>query len=313
MDAGSKITVLVPNSVAAIQWLNDASDRAYKVLPALQKLREAASMPRVWPTDDLMAFNLLVSALHRFGIADFRMKCLNLVEGARHAKKGPILARSPIAVAKTHRKNPLLSAYFAHGLQSTFKWSDVALALRFSESAARRATNGAIKTMITANLLTDELDGWSDTLKAVLVRSFRRNIIGGGGPQLLMCDPNCNPETCQERHEATTQFLLRSMSGVEKLKRIPLILGYLKAKVEAFKKHVLEPRCVEYDFDIKWKRDTWNVELVGQMWTKKREPLNRNIAMVKEAIILKKSILRKKGGGHLVFIPLFSYCKCSKK
>lgn len=279
VDAGCSITVLVPNSVAAIQWMNDASDRAHKVLPALKKLREAASMPRVWPTDDIAAFNLLVSALNRFGIGDCRNMCLDLVGKARRASKGPILERSPIAVAKTHRQNPRLSQYFAWGIQSKFKWSDVALALRFSESAARRATNGAVKTMITANLLTDKLDGWSDTLMAVLVRSFRRNVIEGK-PQLVKCDPDCNPEACNEKHEATTQFLLRSMSGVEKLKRIPLILGYLKAKVEGFKKHFLEPHCVEYDFDIKWNRDTWNVDLVGQMWTKRREPLNKSIAAV---------------------------------
>ena len=279
VDPGNKITVLVPNSVAAIQWMNAASDRALKVLPALKKLREAASMPRVWPTDDLMAFNLLVSAMHRFKIADCRKMCEDLVEGARHAKKGQILTRSPIPAAKTHQRNPLLSQHFSEGIQSKFKWSDAALALRFSESAARRATNGAVKTMISVSLLTDELDEWSDTLKAVLVRSFRRNVIDGK-PQLLKCDPDCNPEACNERHEDTTQFLLHSMSGVEKLKRIPLILGYLKAKVDGFKKHVLEQQCVEYDFDIKWRRDTWNVDLVGQMWTKEREPLNRNIAAV---------------------------------
>ena len=283
VDAGSRITVLVPNSVAAIQWMNDASDRAYKVLPALKKLREAASMPRVWPTDDIMAFNLLVSAMNRFGIADCRKTCLDLVGGVRHASKGPILTRSPIAVAKTHRQNPRLSKFFSAGIQSKFKWCDAALASRFSESAARRVTNGAAKTMITANLLTDKPEGWSDTLMAVLVRSFRRNVIEGK-PQLVMCDPACNPEVCNERHETSTQFLMCSMSGVERLKRIPLILGYLRAKVEGFKKHVLEPRCVEYDFDIKWTRDTWSVDLVGQMWTKERERLNRKIAVVSCAI-----------------------------
>ena len=275
----SRITVLVPNSAAAIQWMNDASERAYKILPALKKLREAASMPRVWPTDDILAFNLLVSALNRYRIADCRNMCSDLVGRAHHATKGIILARSPVAFAKTNRQNPRLSQYFALGIQSKFKWSDAALALRFSESAARRATNGAVKTMIRANLLTDELEGWSDTLKAVLVRSFRRNVIEGK-PQLVKCDLDCNPEACDQRHEDTTQFLMRSMTGVEKLKRIALILGYLKAKVEGFKKHVLEPQCVEYDFDIKWNRDTWKVDLVGHMWTKKREPLNRNIAAV---------------------------------
>ena len=58
VDPGSRITVIVPNSPAAIQRMNDASDRAYKVLPALNKLREAASMPRVWPTDDITTFTI---------------------------------------------------------------------------------------------------------------------------------------------------------------------------------------------------------------------------------------------------------------
>ena len=290
VDPGSRITVIVPNSPAAIQRMNDASDRAYKVLPALNKLREAASMPRVWPTDDITTFNFLVSAMNRFGMADCRKKCLDLVGGIRHASRGVIVARSPIPVAKTRKQNPRLSQYFAKGIQSTFKCSDSALALRFSESAARRATNGAVKTKITANLLTDEVEGWSDTLKAVLVRSFRRNVIDGN-PQSVKCDPDCNPDVCNISHETSTQFLIRSMSGVEKLKRIPFILGYLKAKVEGFKKHVLEPLCLEYDFDIKWKRDTWSVDLVGQMWTKGREPLNRNIAAVSFLIIRYRSVI----------------------
>ena len=44
-------------------------------------------------------------------------------------------------------------------------------------------------------------------------------------------------------------------------------------------------RCVEYDFDIKWSRDTWSVDLVGQMWTKQRESLNRNIALVSSLFV----------------------------
>ena len=44
--------MLVPNSVAAIRRINDASDRAYKVLPALKKLREAAGFEKAADEDE---------------------------------------------------------------------------------------------------------------------------------------------------------------------------------------------------------------------------------------------------------------------
>ena len=74
------------------------------------------------------------------------------------------------------------------------------------------------------------------------------------------------------------EFLEESMVGLARLARIPVVLTYLKAAVACFEKAILRPDCRQWDFNLKFDKKSWDVYLVGSMWTKKRATLNEKIA-----------------------------------
>ena len=127
--------------------------------------------------------------------------------------------------------------------------------------------------------MSNEVVQWSPKLKSVMVKSFQREVTETAeGVRMVTCAGPCEPGFCAENHIELDLFLNQKMSGVNQLARIPLVLNYLKAKVECFKKTVLDLECDQYDMKIEWDRDSWNVHMVGHLWTKGRKSLNEKVA-----------------------------------
>ena len=90
-------------------------------------------------------------------------------------------------------------------------------------------------------------------------------------------------------------FLNQKLSGVDQLARIPLVLNYLKCKVECFRKTFLDLECDQYDMKIEWDRDSWNVHIVGHIWTKVRKSLNEKAARkwYKDGVDIVRRVLQR--------------------
>ena len=84
--------------------------------------------------------------------------------------------------------------------------------------------------------------------------------------------------------------------SIEKLRDNRFVLNYLKVAVSAFEKAILKSECSQWDFNLKFEKNSWNVSLVGSVWTKKRASLNEKIAqrtqIMTEVDIVKKILLR---------------------
>ena len=93
----------------------------------------------------------------------------------------------------------------------------------------------------------------------------------------MTCEGGCN-ESCAENHPDANEFLTERLKGIGQLAHIPLILNYLKAKVECFEKTILQRQCEHYDFKIVWDKFSWNVYMVGHMCTKRWQNLNEKVA-----------------------------------
>ena len=90
-------------------------------------------------------------------------------------------------------------------------------------------------------------------------------------------------------------FLDEKMVGLQRLARIPLVLNYLKAMLACYERTVLRHECGQWDFKLKWERDTWNVYLIGNMWSKTRSSVNEKVAskrLRKETEIVRRVLQR---------------------
>ena len=115
--------------------------------------------------------------------------------------------------------------------------------------------------------------------KSVIVRSFQREVRETiDGALTVTCAGPCDPGFCGEDHQQLDEFLAQRLSGTDRLARMPLVLNYLKAKVECFRRTVLDPECDQYDMKIEWDRDSWSVHLIGHLWTTGRKSLNEKVA-----------------------------------
>ena len=271
------LVVGVPKTQNAMRLLENASKRAEKDWQNLKSLAEATLAPRTMHLGNFGHFIHAVSMLHRVLLAAFRRSCLDKITQLKNAAAGPISSRSPKKTDATYLR-PKFADVEPQAVQDTMPWSESAQAARLAESEARSACNGKIKTKVRIRLLADDTDLWSDKLKAIIAKSFGRDISRTGTARTVTCEGGCNPASCGESHPDLNMFLSEEMSGLARLARIPLVLNYLKAKVMSFEKAILQPECSQYDFRIEWDKFSWNVHLTGHMWSKTRQTLNEKVA-----------------------------------
>ena len=279
IEGNRRIVVLVPNTIQSMgkSQLQDPSKRAAEDWDGLKPIADATLAPRTMLLNNFGEFVQAASVLYRVMLAAFRKCCWDKMNTMRNSAKGR-LEWSPNKTDATFGQANFRAA--APGaLEEKFPWSDQAEWARQSESEARSAINGMVKTKVRVRLLSNEVVQWSPKLKSVMVKSFQREVTETAeGVRMVTCAGPCEPGFCAENHIELDLFLNQKMSGVNQLARIPLVLNYLKAKVECFKKTVLDLECDQYDMKIEWDRDSWNVHMVGHLWTKGRKSLNEKVA-----------------------------------
>ena len=276
IDGTKTLLVATPSTQTAMRVMENATKRAEKEWETLKSLKQATLAPRTMLLGNFGQFAQTVSFLHRLVMAAFRRSCLDKMSQMKHVFKGQA-DYSPMGTDAIPLK-PKFSATEPQAIQDTILWSDSAQVIRLTESEARSACNGIVKTKLRIRILAGNPVLWSDKLKAIMAKSFGRDVRENGSGRILTCEGGCDLVSCGEYHLALERFLEEHLSGLALLARIPLVLNYMKAKVKCFHKTILEPECSQYDFKIEWDKFSWTVYLVGHMWSKKRQSLNEKVA-----------------------------------
>ena len=289
-------TFVVPTTAAAIARLNKASQRASVEWSAgLKATIIATAAPRTLLLQTFVDFLQAASALYRCKLAQFSRAVTHWYAAMSNSATCTVERRTPPKI-NAHYKNPKFENFHSLAMAETMPWSDEAVVRRMSESEARSAWNGRVKTKVRVRILSDNPVQWSPNLKAIIVRSFERDVLQTAeGGQTLTCAGGCDPDVCNEIHPQMDRFLEERMVGLQRLARILLAQNYLKAVFACYERTVLRHECSQYDFKLKWERDTWDVYLVGNIWTKKRISLNEKVASRRlrtEAEIVKRVLQR---------------------
>ena len=176
-------------------------------------------------------------------------------------------------------KAPTFDSVIPGGIIQNFPWSDSAVWARAEESEVRNAFYGKVKTKIEVRILTDNPFHWSQRLKVIVVKSFERDVATTAeGVLTVACDGGCRSVSCSNEHLGIDEFLERTMVGLQRLARIPLLLNYLKAKLFCFERAVLQVNYSHWDFKLKFNKDTGDVRLLGHAWNNKRLRVNTKVA-----------------------------------
>ena len=289
-------TVVVPTTTAAIARLNKASLRAAVEWSAgLKAACMATSAPRTLVLQSFGDLLQTVSALYRCKLAQFSRGVTHWFAALSNSASGVIDRRSPRKI-DAHYKNLKFENCHPMAMAETMPWSDGAVVQRTSESEARSAWNGRVKTKVRVRILSDDPKQWSPHLKAIIVRSFERECRETAmGVQAVTCAGGCDPAVCSNTHPQIESFLDEKMVGLQRLARIPLVLNYLKAMLACYERTVLRHECGQWDFKLKWERDTWNVFLIGNMWSKTMSSVNEKVAskrLRKETEIVRRVLQR---------------------
>ena len=289
-------TFVVPTTPAAIARLNEASQRASVEWSAgLKATSIASSAPRTLLLQDFGDFLQAASTLYRCKLAQFSRAVTHWYAAASNSATAAIDRRSPRKI-DAHYKILKFEKFHSVAMAETLPWSDGAVVLRMSESEARSAWNGRVKTKVRVRLLSDDPAHWSPNLKAIIVKSFERDVVQTAeGADMLTCAGGCEAAVCSNTHHQMESFLKERMVGLQRLARIPIVLNYLKALLACYERIILTHECSQWDFKLKWERDTWDVYLVGNIWTKKKSRLNEKVASRRlrtEAEIVRRVVQR---------------------
>ena len=273
------VMVLVPNTKAAFKTLENMSVRAWDDWKTgLQDLMDATEGSRIFLLKDFKAFIQATSAAYRSKLAAFRKYQIDLATGGKLSAQAKICTRSPKKI-KASYKNVSFDQLIPGGILQHFPWSDSAIGARAEESEARNAYYGRVRTMIEVRILADKSFHWSKSLKVIIVRSFERDITETTeGIMMVTCQGGCTLASCSSEHVVLDEFLEQTMVGLNRLARLPLLLNYVKAKLFCFEQTILLPNYSQWDFRLKFMKDTWDVLLVGHAWNKHRVKLNTKIA-----------------------------------
>ena len=288
-------TVVVPATSNAMTRLSEASRRASEEwTTGLKTLALNTEAPRTLLIQNFGDLMQVLSALHRARLANFRRTAIKWTERLSKSAAGEIYERSPKKL-KASYKRPKVEDMYPGATKDALPWSDEAVLERIRQSKARWAWNGRVKTFVEVRILADKPRQWSQRLKEILAKTFERDIMETEeGIQALTCAGGCTLALCSNDHPSIEQFLEQHMVGLARLARIPVVLNYLKAALACFERAILRTECSQWDLKLKFDKESWNVYLVGNVWTKRRASLNEKIASknrVKTEIDIVKRIL----------------------
>ena len=163
-----------------------------------------------------------------------------MLKNMSSTSKGKILSRNP-NMAAVKERNPHFAMTQKFCLTNTCNWSPAAQEKRSQESAARANVNGCVKVKVEMTVL-----------KNVAVDSpHLRDILS---------------ET------------IRCLAPASLVSTAPIVLNYLKSKVELLVKHVISQSYQNWDLDLRFSEQEWTVKMIGFLYCKEFEELNGKIA-----------------------------------
>ena len=182
-----------------------------------------------------------LSVFYRLKLAQIRIERLSMLRNLRKTGKGKIISRDPnLADVKDRRPHYAETQKFC--LTNTCSWSTAAQTKRSKDSAGRALVNGQVKIKVEVTVLK----------KLAVDSPLLNNIIFG---------------------------INSSAHGpVSLISLAPSVLNFLKAKLKLMVKHVLSPNFSNWDLELKFAEQDWTAHLVGYLYCKEFEELNKMIA-----------------------------------
>ena len=180
-----------------------------------------------------------LSVLYRLKIAQIRVERLSMLKNMSSTSKGKIVSRNPNIAAVTER-NPHFAMTQQFCLTNTCDWSPAAREKRSQESAARASVNGCVKIKLEMTVLKN----------------------------VAMDSPHLRDIISETLHLLPTSLISTA----------PLVLNYLKAKVDLLVKHIVSQSYQNWDLDLKFSQQDWTVQMVGFLYCKEFEEMNGKIA-----------------------------------
>ena len=181
-----------------------------------------------------------VSVLYRLKLAQIRLERLSMLRSLSSTSKGKIVSRDRRSAAVKDR-NPHFAMTQQFCLTNTCNWTPGAQEKRSQESAARACVNGPVKIKIDMTVLKKVATD-SPHLRDILSETLRIS----------------NPSSL--------------------LSLAPLVLNYVKAKVDLLVKHAISQSYQNWDLDLRFSGQEWTVKLIGFLYCKEFEDLNGKIS-----------------------------------
>ena len=182
-----------------------------------------------------------LTVFYRLKLAQIRIERLIMLKNLKKTGKGKIISRDPnLAVVKDRKPHFAETKNFC--LTNTCSWSPAAQTKRSRESAGRAFVNGQVKIKVEITVLK----------KLAVDNPLLNNIIFG---------INSSPH-----------------GPVSLISLAPSVLNFLKAKLKLMVKHVVSPTFSNWDLELMFAKQDWTVKLVGFLYCKEFEELNKMIA-----------------------------------
>ena len=274
------LTVVVPIASTAMKRLSEPSRRASEEwTTGLKTLALNTEAPRTLLIQNFEDLLQVLSALHRGKLACFWRSVIHWAERFSNSATCEIEERSPKKLRASYEERVKFVNMYPGATKDVLPWSDDAVSERIRQSEARRAWNGRVKTLVEVRILADKPRDWSQNLKEILAKTFERGVVETpDGVQTATCAGGCTLASCNNSHLSIDEFLELHMVGLAQLARIPVVLNYLKASLACFERAILRAEFGQWDFQVKFDKESWNVYLVGNVWTKRTASLNEKVA-----------------------------------
>jgi hypothetical protein len=233
-------TVLVPKRPEALEVIGEeAFKMAHKEKIQLSNISEWIAR-RPFLTTILPT----MTCLYRTKLAEIRTKQLFIYKSMEGSSTGKVISRGTDGDpnrATIHDKNPHWEATKKHCLASTCTWSEGYKKQRSDESKARSCVNGQVKTWICLKLLNN----------------FARD---------------------DEELQNVTNQMGQYHPKLAILSYGPIVLNYLHGKIQLLIKHIISPNYENWDLDLDFSQDGWTVFMVGFLYSREYEDINKIIA-----------------------------------
>ena len=182
-----------------------------------------------------------LSVFYRLKLAQIRVERLSMLSNLTRTSKGKIISRNPNhAEVKDRQSHYNATQKFC--LTNTCSWSSAAQEKRSKESAARSCINGQVKIKVEVTVVKN----------LAVDNPLLRDIIFG--------------------------VTSSSHGPVSLISLAPTVLNFVKAKLRLLVKHIIVPTYCNWDLELKFAEQGWTVRMVGYLYCKEFEELNKKIA-----------------------------------